>query len=404
MRPFDLVVLPPVWLLTLFGLRRLRTVPRRNRLLWTIWAGWALSMTLGAPAVRRVVDSVLGVASVTNLPVHLLGLATTAGMLEFVREISGRARGRASRANLAGLAVASVALTVEFAVMPRPDGDVDLLTYSQNSSAGYLYWALLTAYSAMGMAASAWLCWIHARHALPGPARTSLLLMRASTLLGIVYLGHRFLYLTFHQLGWKGLEPAAVAGTTQILLAFTLVLFALAVVWPSLAEYRKRRSVGRQADRIAPLWRLLQTATPEVVLPLPEELRRNNPRLRLYRYVIEIRDSVLALEEYLDESRSAAAAARLTAAGVAGDLLAPAVEAVLLRYAVAVRSVGGPGECGGRSATQDLVDLEAEIHWFEQVAAAVELSVVAAVARELGGESPGASVVGAPGDGGAGSG
>ncbi|MGV9271578.1 hypothetical protein ACWDRR_43830, partial [Kitasatospora sp. NPDC003701] len=123
MRPFDLVVLPLVWSLALYGLG-VRGAPRRNRVLSAMWTCWAVSMTLGAPAVRRLVDTVLGIASGTNLLVHLTGLAGAAAMVEFVREMTGRARGRVSRVNLAGLGAASVALTVAFVVMPRPDGEV----------------------------------------------------------------------------------------------------------------------------------------------------------------------------------------------------------------------------------------------------------------------------------------
>ncbi|WP_380282366.1 MAB_1171c family putative transporter [Kitasatospora purpeofusca] len=394
MRPFDLAVLPPVWILTLWSLRGLLDAPRRARVLRAMWACWAVSMTLGAPVVRRMVDAALGVASVTNLLVHLAGLAATATALEFVREITGRAHGRVSRLNLAGLAAAAAALTALFAAMPRPDGEVDLLTYAQGSFTVYLYWVVLTADIAIGVLAAARLWWVHGRHAAPGPMRTSLQLMRVSTVLASAYLAHRLWYLTVRQCGREDLAPAAVAGTSQVLLALGLVLFALSVAWPSLADHRQKRLAVRQADRIAPLWRLLQSATPGVALPLPQELRRHNPRLRLYRYVIEIRDSALTLERHLDAARQGAAEAELTAAGLGGGRLAPAVEAALLRYAAAAELAGVPAGSEGRPEVREALDLEAEIAWFEQVAAAVELPAVVAAARRL------AAVSGVPGGGG----
>ncbi|MFF8769639.1 MAB_1171c family putative transporter [Kitasatospora sp. NPDC015120] len=403
MRPFDLAVLPPVWILTLLGLRGLRTAPRRNRVLWTVWACWAVSTTLGAPAVRRVVDALLGVVSVTNLLVHLVGLAATATMLEFVREMTGRARGRVSRLNMAGLAVASCALTAAFLVMPRPGVDTELSTYSEGPPAGYLYWVVLTGDLAIGLAAFARLCWVHGKHAGPGPVRTSLWLMRIATLLGAAGLTHRLVHLNASQFGWPNLQPAAAGVVTEALMALAPALFALSVLWPSLAEYRQKRVAVRQADRIAPLWRLLQAATPEVVLPLPEELRRNNPRLRLYRYVIEIRDSVFALEGHLSEALLAAAEERLRAGSIADGQLAPAVEAVLLRYAMTAELEGRDQAPGGRLRPCDeQMDLDAEIRWFQRVAAAIELPAVVAAARELG--APGAPVSGAPGGGGGGEG
>ncbi|MER6359487.1 MAB_1171c family putative transporter [Kitasatospora sp. NPDC001527] len=385
--------------MTLFGLRGLRTAPRRNRVLWTAWACWAMSTTLGAPAVRRAVDALLGIAGVTNLLVHLVGLTTTACVVEFVREMTGQARGRVSRLIVAVLAVASFALTAAFVMMPRPDGDTDPLTYGEGSPAGYLYWAVLTGDLVIGLAADARLCWVYGKQAAPGPVRTSLWLMRVALLLGTAYLTHRFVCLSASQFGWRSLRPAAAGGTTQVLMALALALFALSVIWPSLAGYRQKRAAARQADRIAPLWRLLQAATPEVVLPLPEELRRNNPRLRLYRYVIEIRDSVLALEGHLGEAHPGAAEDRLRAGRIAGDQLAPAVEAVLLRYALAAELEGRERPPGGRAEPgEEQLDLDAEIRWFERVAAAIELPAVVAAARELG--APGALVSSAPGGGG----
>ncbi|GAB2879649.1 hypothetical protein GCM10022245_13570 [Streptomyces mayteni] len=396
-----MVVLPVLWSLALYGLGGRRSRSRRGRVLSVAWVCFAVAVTLGTPAVRRLVDALLGVASVTNLLVHLLGLVGTATMVEFVREATGRARtrGRVSRLNLATLAVASAVVTFAFAVMPRPPGDVDLLTFGRSSWAGFVYWATLTGYTALGLAAAARICWMHGKDATPGPARTFLWLLRAATLLGTGYLCHRFTYVTAHYADWSLPTSARVAGTTQVLLALTLILFALAVVWPALTDYREKRTTARRADRIAPLWRLVGTAAPEVVLPLPAELRRGNPRLRLYRYVIEIRDGVLAVERHLGAGHPPAAEAALRAAGVDGAGLAPAVEAVLLRYAVAAQLAGRAPEYGGRPPAGETLDLAAETRWLERVAAALELPAVVAAAERLA-AAPGAPVSGAPGDGG----
>ncbi len=396
LRPYEMAVLPLLWSLSLYHLGRWRTAPRRNRVLTAGWTCLALGATLGTPAVRRVVDALIGVNSGTALLVHLLGLTGTAALVEFVREMTGRARGRLSRRNLAALAAGAIVLTTAFALMPRPHGDIDLLTYSRSSWAGYTYWAVLSGYTAYGLLTIARICWIDGRHASPGPARTSLRLMRIATLLGAAYLLHRFGYVTARFAQWPLPDARLITGATQVLLAIMVLLFALAVIWPAHAEHRQKRAAARQADRIAPLWRLLQTATPDVVLPLPADVRRRNPRLRLYRYVIEIRDSALAVETHLGPGHPPAAEAALRAAGFAGPGPAPAVEAVLLRYAVSARLSGREGACGGRSAVPETSDLEAEISWFEEVAAALELPAVVAAA-ELLHTVPGAPVNGAPG-------
>ncbi|WP_437072152.1 MAB_1171c family putative transporter [Streptomyces sp. enrichment culture] len=399
MRPYELVMLPLLWLLTLYGLGKWRSAPRLHRVLSAMWACWATAVTLGTPAVRRVVDAVIGVASVTNLLVHVVGLAGTAAVLEFVREATGRARGRISRWTVAGWAAGAATLTAAFAVMPRPSGEVVLLTYSQGSTAGYAYWTMQAGYNAIGLVVAARLCWTQGRYAAPGPARTSLRLMRVALVLNGVHLLHRLVYVTAQHFGWPVPESAVITGTTQVLLALTWLLFALAVLWPALAEYRSKRVAARQADRIAPLWELLRTATPEVVLPLPEELRRNNPRLRLYRYVIEIRDSALALERHIGADRPPAAEAGLRAARIDGDRLAPAVEAALMRYALTAELAGREGVPEGRPQVREALDMDDEIRWFAQVAAVIELPAVVAVANGLY-AAPGTPVSGAPGDGG----
>ncbi|WP_406086138.1 MAB_1171c family putative transporter [Streptomyces virginiae] len=386
MRPFDLVVLPLIWVLTawsLLGLRRAAGRDRGMRALWAMWALWAVAFTVGVPAVRRVIDAVLGVASVTNLLVHLLALAATSAMVEFVRELTGRSQGRPSRVNLIGLAVAMALLTSVFAVMPRPNGDVDLLTYSQNSPAGFLYWIIVTGVVAIGLAACAVLCWIHGSHAHPGPVRTSLWLMRLSMLLGTIYLAHRLAYLTARYLRLQWFDSAVVRAITQALLVLTLLLLALSVLWPALAGHRQRRIAARQGRRIAPLWRLLQTATPEVVLALPDELHRGNPRLRLYRYVIEVRDSILALEGHVGAAHVAAAEAQLRAAGFGGDRLAPAVEAAVLRYAIAAELGLREKAFDRRAVAGDGRDLDSEIRWIAQVAAVIDVPAVVLTAERL---------------------
>ncbi|WP_327287547.1 MAB_1171c family putative transporter [Streptomyces sp. NBC_01198] len=383
MRLYEMVLLPVLWSLALYGWSRRPSAPRSARILAAVWTCWALGVTVGTADVRRIVDRFVGVDSVTNLFVHLLSLAGTAGIVEFVREMTGRAHGRVSRGNAAGLLLASAALTTAFAVMPRPDGDVALLTYSQDTAAGYTYWAMLTGYLALGLAAAARICWVHGRSVPRGPVRTSLWLMRAATVLGATYLAHRFAYLTVRYAHGSFPLPTSVAVTTQTLLALTLLFVALAVVWPAFAEHQQKRADVRKARGIAPLWRLLQSATPEVALALPAELRRSNPRLRLYRLVIEIRDSALAVEPHLDAGHPAAAEAALRTAGFEGPVPAHVVEAVLVRYAVAARLAGHEGVLGGRPEVHDAVDLEAETRWFEQVAVVLDRPAVVRAAELL---------------------
>ncbi|MEU6164483.1 MAB_1171c family putative transporter [Streptomyces tanashiensis] len=387
MRPYELITLPLLWLLSAYGLARWQAAPRRSRVLTVMWGTWTLAVTLGTPAVRRVTDALIGIASITNLLVHVVGLVGTAAVIEFVREITGRARGRVSPLNMYVLAAQSFILAVVFALMPRPDGEVDLLTYGQKSVAGFAYWTLLTSFTAFGVAVAARVCWAHGKQVAPGPARTVMWLLKSAFLADAVYLVHRLVYVTAQQLGWRVPQSAVVVTVTQALLGLTWVLFGLAVFWPGFAEFRYKRAVVVQQKRIMPLWRLLQAATPGVVLPLPDELRRGNPRLRLYRYVIEIQDGILALEAHLNSGHQARAEAALRQVGVDEAHIAPAAEAALLRYASqASLDMRDPAPGRRLQVRRESDALDAEIAWFARVSAALDRPEVLRTARDL---SPG---------------
>ncbi|MER8182009.1 MAB_1171c family putative transporter [Kitasatospora sp. NPDC094015] len=387
MRPFDLVVLPPILLITLWKARALPGAPRRERALWGVWACWTASVIMGVPAVRRVIDGAVGVQSFTNVPVHVASLAAVTCLVEFTREVTGARNRRATAITLGVLGAAAAGLLAAFAAMPHPDGDTDLLTAGASSPSALAYWAILLVYVSFGLVSTTQLCWRYAPLAAPGPSRTSLRLMQAASMGGLLYVLHRLVFLTSRAAGCHLFDSSAVAGTTQVLLAFTLVLLVLSILWPTLAERRQRLRDRRNARRVEPLWRLLQQATPEVVLPLPEELRRD-PRLLLYRRIIEIRDSALALDGHLTEADRTAAEARLTALGVAGKDLAPAVEAVLLRTAVAAELERRPAGAGERTLVQDGMDLTAEVRWFVRVAVASRSAAVLAVAEGPGTQAP----------------
>ncbi|BDH55174.1 hypothetical protein MTP03_01130 [Tsukamurella sp. PLM1] len=62
-------------------------------------------------------------------------------------------------------------------------------------------------------------------------------------------------------------------------------------------EYRKRHR--RDYKRLEPLWQLLTTAVPEVVLDAREAGR--DPHLRFQRRVVEIRDVLVQLSPYLPD-------------------------------------------------------------------------------------------------------
>lgn len=99
--------------------------------------------------------------------------------------------------------------------------------------------------------------------------------------------------------------------------------------------------------------------------------------------MIEVRDSVLALEGHVDAAHVAAAEAELRAAGFGGDRLAPAVEAAVLRYAIAAELGLREQVFDRRAVAGDGRDLDSEIRWITQVAAVIDVPAVVLTAERL---------------------
>ncbi|MGW6876990.1 MAB_1171c family putative transporter [Streptomyces xanthophaeus] len=376
-RAVDLAFLGPVVLGTAWMGRVALAGGRREKALWAALLFQTAAIVAGVPGVRRGIDGLLGIASVTNLIVHLLTLGSAACLIEFVHRTTSD--GRRLSAPVRGLAVAGPLLVAVFAMMPRPDGEEDLLT-QETTGWSLAYWGIVMLYIGWGLALSISMCLRYGRQAAPGSLRTSLRLIGAGSFCGLLYVTHRVAYLVAHTFvpGWFG--NAAVVVTTQVLMACTLPLLILGVAWPSLAERVRVRRVRRRLKRIRPLWLALREVAPEVMLPLPAALERD-PDVLLYRHVIEIRDGALAVRAAGEDARAA-----LVAAGLSGPALEAAAEAVALRCATPGPGPGRtavPADTAGRLGPAADGDLDAEVAWLERVAAAYRTPLVRRTAETL---------------------
>ncbi|MFJ8586613.1 MAB_1171c family putative transporter [Streptomyces sp. NPDC093595] len=369
MRLFDLVAVPPLWGFVLWKACGLRTAPRQARIMWTMWLLWAVAFTIGIPAVRRLIDAAVGKESFTNLPVHMLSLCAMCAFFEFIRDTTGDSdRGRA-RLRWVALGLAEAGLAAAFWATPLPDGEADLLTATRSPMIT-LYWMIFLGYVLLTVASAIRLCWRYGRHASPGPTRTSMQLLGLASCFGLVYVVHRLAYLAVAVVGWSEAGASGVAGTTQVLLACTLLLLVASVCWPSLADRVQRFRLHRQVRAVRPLWRLLTGVTPDVVLPLPAGLRKDIELVR-YRCVIEIRDSALALSRHVWSQQRTTVRGLLVDAGLAGDELQATAEAALLLFAARAERAGLPSRSAEHALVRESCDLDAEAAWLAKVAAAV---------------------------------
>jgi hypothetical protein len=123
---------------------------------------------------------------------------------------------------------------------------------------------------------------------------------------------------------------------------------------------------------LQPLRAVLLDAVPEAA---HAKVPRPGPRVRLHQAVVEIRDAVLALRPYLDPQLPANARKAAQSAGLAGDELAAAVEASVLAAAVQARASGTPGPATDEIPQWQHVpgpDLHSEAAWLVRVARAFD--------------------------------
>ncbi|MGW0712221.1 MAB_1171c family putative transporter [Streptomyces sp. NPDC002643] len=168
----------------------------------------------------------------------------------------------------------------------------------------------------------------------------------------------------------------SVTAPALAVLLITLGLTLPAVAWP-FSQFLRRRWESRSFAVLAPLWKDVTDATPEVVLTTSDssEDRADDSDFLLHRRVIEINDGGLALRPHrspdVRENAERAVAARGLTGTPEGDAI---VEAAILRAAVHAKRTGGeprrepaPPAAGAASRAGDL---RAETEWLLLVARA----------------------------------
>lgn len=137
---------------------------------------------------------------------------------------------------------------------------------------------------------------------------------------------------------------------------------------------RLRGPVARRMLRqLRPLRATLLEAVPEAARA--QVPGRADPRVRLHRAVVEIREAMLALRPYVDPQLAAAASVSVDSTGPAGDEAAAAAEASILAIAARARAGGTPTlATGGVPGWQHRPgpDLHSEAAWLVQVARAFD--------------------------------
>jgi hypothetical protein len=336
---------------------RLVTMPRGNVDpalvgLTVYFFGSFLSFAVGLDAVSPYIIDLFGTQNITIILSHSAVIVLTAAqqvVLIYWANPPERARPKARQRIVAFGVVLAVLVIMFFLILPsRRHGTSEtssLLNMHNPYYAAYLI--LFVTASAVGQIITLRMSWTYSKIAGRAWLRRSMWAVVVGAGLILVYCVLRFAQVLGEQAGinmkpWNPVQwLAGDVGSLLELLGWTAAgwgpLFSAASLW--IANYLRHQ-------RLRPLWVALYRATPDIALDAPwsrvaDLLLVRDLNYRLYRRVIEILDGQRALRPYLDPAIADAAAQQARRAGMTGDRLGPALEAIQLHLALRAKAEGG---------------------------------------------------------------
>jgi hypothetical protein len=286
------IALAVLWLTALVRIPTLWR-DRRQRTLWGSVLALALTKTAAFPPV----------AARLHLPVlpHFFGVVAAFCLLRFISLVTGGGRRGGQFAITAGVLAALVTLDV---VAGGVDTTAEVLS-GPLTPVEVGYWVVLEAYLGAVLVTATVLFWTVGGAAPAGLPRLGLRAITAGSFVIALYAALKSILIVLHGFGapvrFDRIEPAAhVVQTAAVLLAVA------GGTVPASQRARAVASAYRSLLVLRPLWRAMRDAFPEVILFSPrraliELAGVDDVHLRLYRRVIEIRDGMLALRDFVPE-------------------------------------------------------------------------------------------------------
>lgn len=302
---------------------------RQQRMLLLAVIGLAGSITVYLDPVSALINQNLVFAQSCGLFMNIWGVLSSALILDFVLAATSRRR--------AGLvygltAVVSVVLIVLNATIAPHAGCVSSATVPVPWYSAF--WWILVAAHLVATIPCAILCGRYGYSAGGDRSlRVGLLLLTAGFVSSSVFWGVLvFGYLLFKVKLLAALFPLNI-GLTAWLMTFGAAVPLVLGVNRQLAELTAVR-------RLRPLWRVLVEQVPHVTLETPAMRAGRLTSLRLYRSVIEIRDAILVLRDYVNVHTVGDAREHVLASGVPADEVEATVTACWLEAAIRAK-IGG---------------------------------------------------------------
>ncbi|GAB1692265.1 MAB_1171c family putative transporter [Krasilnikovia sp. M28-CT-15] len=279
-----------LWVALALRVRSARHSRQQRMLLYAV-AGLAGSITVYLDPVSAAINRNLVFANSCGLFMNVWGVLASALILDFI--LAAISRRRPWLVYGLGAAVSVTLILLNFTVAPHA-GCVSAQVVPWYSP----FWWLLIAAHLVATIPSAALC---ARYALRAgedrTLRTGLLLLAAGFVSSTVF--------WLIVLAFLLLRPMALGAFFPLNIGITAWLMTAGVCLPLLIDVRRQARNRAALWRLWPLWRDLVAAAPHVVLQQPSGRLRQmlaRPRttnLRLYRQVVEIRDAILILRDYV---------------------------------------------------------------------------------------------------------
>lgn len=274
----------------------LRSEPQRA--VWLAVATAAAAMTLDLPSVIALATWHSEANAVAMLR-NVLGILSAGAILYFVAQAAADLRRLRPALSLAIGSVVAVLLSLDLAAEPHLHIGISATGQPAPSS---LYWLILICTHLTADILCVPLCLRHAATCGSRPLSLSLRLFGLGTVVVSAYwLGYLVLVATGGR--WPLPWLALLMDLHAVLRAFSLLVPTFAVLLRGLSDITI-------AWRLWPMWNDLVSAVPHVALTKPRHriwdiLRPQVPyRVLSYRRVIETRDAILALADYISPVRA----------------------------------------------------------------------------------------------------
>ncbi|MER0477469.1 MAB_1171c family putative transporter [Streptomyces sp. Edi2] len=348
---------------------------REQRTLWFAILMIALAMSTHLEPVTTALAHVAPDAHWIDMTTHLFGIIDAAAVLWFICGAAGRHR---HTALVFSAAITVVTTLVILDSNAPPHARNAIIPSPATPSVPDIYWWIFFSFHLVADSTCGFVCWSYSRSDAPRLLRYGLRLFGTSMLLADL--------LWVLKLAYVQTRSAAFVPLFSPVTGIEALFMAVGMALPVLAQVRDRWRDGRSYRELAPLWLDLTTATPDVVLGPGQRFQSMLVplQLRLYRRVIEIRDAMIVLRNYVTPSALDLAHQHITDQAIPSPLGQAHITACWLTAALQAMSSGtAPQSQTANLAGPSTNDLTEEINHLLQIAEAYKSPTVHAYRESL---------------------